>query len=48
VYGTHNAISHDECYVYFMFAPVQSMCTVPSMAVVCTSLMLCFPGMLFR
>lgn len=47
VYGTHNVISHDKCFVHFMFAFIQSMCTVPSMAVICTSLMMCFPSMLF-
>ena len=44
----HSVISHDKCFVHFTFALVKSMCTVPSMAVVCTSLMLSLPSIFFR
>jgi len=33
---------------YFYSSTSQSTCTVPSVAVFCSSLMLCFPGMLLR
>jgi len=32
----------------FCINTFRSMCAVPSMAVVCSSLMLCFPGLLLR
>jgi hypothetical protein len=35
-------------FLYFYVITLQSMCTVPCMAVFCSSLILCFPSMLFR
>jgi hypothetical protein len=34
--------------LYFHITTFQSTCAVPNMAVLCTSLILCFPGMWFR
>jgi hypothetical protein len=34
--------------LYFYISTFRSMCAVPNMAVFCSSLMLCLPGMLLR
>ena len=48
IYGTCNAISNMIYVLYFYFSTSYSMCAVPNMAVLCSSLILCFPGMLLR
>ena len=34
--------------LYFYISTSRSLCEVPNMAVLCSSLILCFPGMLLR
>ena len=46
VCATCNVISRVKYVVYFYISTSRSMCAVPSMAVVCSSLISCFPGML--
>jgi len=41
-------ISPVKYVVYFYISTFRSMCAVPSMAVFCSTLISCFPGMLLR
>jgi len=45
---TCNVISPMKYVLYFYSSTSCSMCAVPNMAVFCSSLILCFPGMLLR
>ena len=47
-YTVHVMLSPVICVLYFYISTVQSMCAVPSMSVFCSSLISCFPSMLFR
>ena len=42
-----NAVSHKECFV-LLSSTFRSAYAVPNMAIFCSSLMLCIPGVLFR
>ena len=48
VCATCNVISPMKYVLYFYSSTFQSMYTVPIMSVLCSSLISCFPGMLFR
>ena len=43
-----DVISHAEYVLYFYICTFQSICLVPSMAVLCTALISCFTGILRR
>ena len=45
---TCNVISPVKYVLYFYISTFHSMCAVPNTAVFCSSLMPCFPGMLFK
>ena len=45
IYASCNVISLVKYALYFYISTFRSMCAVPSMAVVCISLILCFPSM---
>jgi hypothetical protein len=46
--ATRNVISPMIYVLYFYISTSRSLCAVPNMAVVCSSLLLCFPGVLLR
>ena len=48
VRATCNVMSTVKYVLYFYIIALCSMCAVPTMAVFCSSLILCFPGMLLR
>ena len=47
-YVVHVRLLSKKNLLCFYINNFRSMCAVPSMAVVCSSLMLCFPGLLLR
>jgi hypothetical protein len=46
VYVTCNVISHVQYVLYLYISTSRSKCAVPNMAVFCSSLFPCFPGLL--
>jgi hypothetical protein len=46
VCATCNVISHVKYVLFFYISAFRSLCTVRNMAVFCSSLILCFPGLL--
>jgi hypothetical protein len=48
VCATCNVISPVKYVLYFYISTSRSLCAVPNMAVVCCSLISCFPGMVLR